>query len=463
MKWIAFTGMVMFGVPVMTWAALHMSRARTALFALLVFSTVIKVSVNFWSLEDYRGPDRGFEVHLTDLVALSLGLSMLVRRPGQLTWLPFNSLFLALLIGLAAASTITAPSLLLASFTLWKWGKSCLLYWVAYNFMRREYPIDGLWLGCVGLAGVLTLQVLRQKYLMGLYRPMGTFDHSNTIPCYLLMVIPLMLAWLSDGKRLSRWRTLASLGAILGMSACVVATVSRAGIALLGIALIAVMTRSMLQGISTRKVGMSVLFLIAMAAGLAKCADTLIERILYAPKSSAEARDEFNHAADMMAAQNLLGVGLNCFSEVMTSSDQYREHVKVMGNEEHAGVCHHIYRLNAAELGYIGLLAHVLVIGRFYVRQFWWSLGRESLDRSLLSGLVIGFTCVHLIGFLEWVFRLTPVLNLFLILSAVGIGLAERLAAQARLRTAGAAPGSAAASPLPVLPASPRPARPMIT
>ena len=39
-----------------------------------------------------------------------------------------------------------------------------------------------------------------------------------------------------------------------------------------------------------------------------------------------------------------------------------------MENEEHAGVCHHIYKLTAAEMGYGGLIVFALMLAHFL---FW--------------------------------------------------------------------------------------------
>ena len=78
MKWIAFGAFILVGVPCMTALAGSSKRGRWLLMAALIASTVVKVSVNFASLEDYRGPDRGFEVSLADLIALSLGLGLVI-------------------------------------------------------------------------------------------------------------------------------------------------------------------------------------------------------------------------------------------------------------------------------------------------------------------------------------------------------------------------------------------------
>jgi O-antigen ligase len=165
-----------------------------------------------------------------------------------------------------------------------------------------------------------------------------------------------------------------------------------------------------------------------MLGGAARAAGSFIQRIQSAPKESAGAREEFDYAAALMARDHpVFGVGLNNFSYVLTTTPKYNEHIRIMADEKQAGVAHHIYRLVWAETGAAGLLVFVAIILRF-----WWLAGRagwhaRSLEEILLVGLCLGATTLHLSGFLEWVFRITPVSYMFFVTSAVTVGLAEAL------------------------------------
>ena len=170
---------------------------------------------------------------------------------------------------------------------------------------------------------------------------------------------------------------------------------------------------------------MTSLILAIMAIGGLKAADSIMYRFQNAPKSSEEARVEFNHAAHIMADDHVLGVGLNNFSYVLTVESRYNSHIRVMENEEQAGVCHHIYWLTAAEMGYGGLGLFLVLIGRFLWRAGRGALRNRSFEDVLLVGSMMGFCTLHASGFLEWAFRITPVMYQFAIASAFSVALVD--------------------------------------
>lgn len=218
------------------------------------------------------------------------------------------------------------------------------------------------------------------------------------------------------------------MAAIFAMAFIILATMSRAGLAIMGMTIMAVIVFAMIKSPNRSNAGLACVFLAAFFAGGLKASDSIIQRFQEAPESSEEARDEFNVAADLMAAQNTWGVGVNCFSKVLTEDARYRESISVMENEEHAGVCHHIYRLTAAEMGFAGLFFLLAIQGRFLwtagIRVF----GPPSVEQFVLFGVLVGCIGLHVIGLLEWVFRVTPVWNLFWIISGVGAATSLRLA-----------------------------------
>jgi hypothetical protein len=119
-----------------------------------------------------------------------------------------------------------------------------------------------------------------------------------------------------------------------------------------------------------------------------------------------------------MASDHALGVGLNNFSRVLTDEHRYRAHVSVMAGEEEAGVAHHIYWLTAAETGYGGLLAFAALMASLTLRAAWHGLRAANTESTLLGGFLLGICGLHVVGMLEWVFRLSPVLYLFAVVAA---------------------------------------------
>ena len=128
-----------------------------------------------------------------------------------------------------------------------------------------------------------------------------------------------------------------------------------------------------------------------------------------------------------MALDHPFGVGLNNFSRVLSDDARYNRYLGVMKNEAEAGVCHHIYRLTAAELGYGGLAIFVVLLLRFAGIALRWSWSSRTLEAALLAGQLLGFVALHLSGFFEWAFRITPVAQAFTIHCALVVALAARV------------------------------------
>lgn len=434
MKYAVFTVFAVTAVPLMAGLALWRPRLRDWLLAMLVFSTVMgdMANINFLSLATYRGPDRGLEVNLTDLIALALGAALVARHTRRIQWLPFNTLWMAAFFAVALLATLLAPWPLLGAFTLFKLVKAFLLFWVVVNALRTGVRPVAVWYGMAGIAGLMTVLAVKEKYLDGLYRINGPFDHSNSIPLFVNLILPVLLFWSLTGtglpRRLASFATLASLG----LAFAVVATMSRAGIALMGLGVAGALVLANRRAASRRVLATTALVAIAVLVGGGMAADSLLDRVRNAPESSEEARDEFNHAAGLMLDDHPFGVGLNQFSHVLTTVPRYRDNLVVMANEEQGGVAHHIYRLTAAEMGWPGLLLFLVITGRF----LWLALRRgwrlRTLEGSLLACLGIGFVTLHLSGFLEWGFRITPIFYLFLVMSGFAVAVADQAGPRAR-------------------------------
>src|SRR5581483_10098168 len=92
-KYLVFALACGLGVPALGAFACASARVRRLALCLLAASTAFGTfaKLNFVSMEHYRGPDRGFEVTLTDLLALGLVAPVLAGRCGRIRWLPPNS------------------------------------------------------------------------------------------------------------------------------------------------------------------------------------------------------------------------------------------------------------------------------------------------------------------------------------------------------------------------------------
>jgi len=411
------------GVPAMAIAAIWFARVRGYLVSLMIFLTVLGAhgSINLLSHELYRGPDRGFEFTAADLVCWALVIAIVARFPRRIEWFPRNTWLLALFFLNACVLAVTAAEPLFTAFSLWKCLRIFCLYWCTVNCLRLGARRRYVWLGYAGAAAVLTVLAVEQKYLQGIYRIHGPFDHSNTIPLYANLILPVLLIWGLCDRELPLWKSVASIALSLGLLFTVICTFSRAGIALAAGCFLCSVLWVNLRSSSVR-VRVSTLALgLLLTVGVVRVAGPILNRIETAPKASETARDEFNYAAELMLHDHPFGVGLNNFSYVLTTHTAYRARFEAMKNEETAGVAHHIYWLTAAETGYLGLALYLAIVVRFCWSALRGSIRRKSIHGTLLFGVFLGFCALQASGFYEWAFCLTPVMQLFAIQAAIAV------------------------------------------
>ena len=425
-KYAIFALAVVIAVPLMTAVALSSEKARGWLLSAALFSICLgdHGSINFFSLETYRGPDRGFEVTLTDLIVGALILATVARRPGRVAWLPFNSLWMLLFFLASAGSMGGTAEPILSAFTLFKMLRGYALYWCVANCLRTGVPLRAVWNGMVGLATFLVGLGVWQKFVLRGYRISLVFPHPNAVALVLNQFMPLTLAFgLLD--RIA-WRSYLSLVLALGMLFTVVVTFSRTGMVVGAVAALLVLWYANRRARSFRVTLSTMVVVGGIAVGGALVAPSILDRFREAPESSALARVEFNEAAWQMTTDFPLGgVGINQYSQMLTANAKYRSNMRVMANEEQGGVCHHIYRLTLAEVGWPGLVLFVGVLLRFWGRAVWVGWRRRTPDGMLQMALAAGAMALHLSGFFEWAFRITPIFYMFNACCGLSTGLAD--------------------------------------
>ena len=408
--------------------AMWFSRLRGYLFSLMVGSTVLAAhgAVNLVSMELYRGPDRGFEITLADLVCWALLTALAVRFPGKVEWFPRNTWLLLLFFLNACLIAGVSAEPLYTAFSLWKCVRIFLLYWCAANCLRVGVDRRYLWMGFAGAALVVVVLAGVQKYAFHIYRVNGPFDHSNTIPLYANLLLPVLLIFALCDKELSLLRAVFSLVLCLGLLFAVLSTFSRAGMALSAAIVAAALVWANLRYKWRRVRAASAVLCVLFAAAAVRAAPSILNRFRNAPQASLEARDEFNLAARMMIADHPFGVGLNNFSYVLTHQEVYRRHFEAMKYEEQAGVCHQIYYLTAAETGFLGFALYVALIFRFGFAALWSAWRQRSVYGALLFAIFLGLCALQASGFLEWAFRQTPVMQLFAVSMAASVAWTEK-------------------------------------
>ena len=416
MKFVLFTIALVVGIPAVAAAtAFSATLKRLALsFMIVTYLFGSMVSINLMSMELYRGPVRGFEITLSDIICVGLILGMLMRSASLVIYRPRFSFLLTLFFLYSIINVRQSSYPIYGWFAVWQMFRMGLTYWCVINFFATESysyaSIDALMLGYTISALIMGLMSFKQKYMDGIYRTAIFFDHSNTVPSFALIIVCLMFVWVLYDARSSLIKHVITLTASLALVFAIFSTGSRTGMVTAAASVVGAMIISNRKNNASRVRFTTIVLIMAMIAGGLMVLDTVIDRFLNAPESSEEARNEFEIAAIMMADDHQWGVGINQYSQVLTENKDYRQHIKVMKYEEQAGVAHHIYLLTAAEMGYFGMYVFIMILALFILTMGLSGLAWKSLEQRLLLALSVGFLVLAAIGLYEWVIRQSPVL-----------------------------------------------------
>lgn len=131
---------------------------------------------------------------------------------------------------------------------------------------------------------------------------------------------------------------------------------------------------------------------------------SIVHRFLTAPVDAEESRHQANEAAYAMANNHIFGVGINNYSHVINET-AYSRFIPFEGDR---GIVHNIYLLHACEMGWLGMLVFLVMIGN----GMWLGI-RQLFSRTddppswMALGIVIGMLSLWIQSLLEWAFRQT--------------------------------------------------------
>jgi hypothetical protein len=374
------------------------------------------VTVNIASHETYRGVDRGFEFTSVDLLVWMMWVALPPPHQGS----PFRKVQILFLVP-CVLSIIHSEMPLYVSFSLWKLVRMLLFVAAVWRIVsepaRLMKLVDGL---CVGLI-FQAFWCAKLRYVDHHHQISGVFSHQNSLGMAVNLVLPIVLArFMYTGSRLA--------GAALAAGAlCIVFTLSRGSMTMMIIGLASVYFVSMLRGITTRKLLITVGGVAGGVVLMAKSLDTIVRRFENAPETSAGAREKFKLVADMMVTEHPWGIGMNMYSWEIQHT--YGPRLGLEATE--AGVAHHVYWLTTAECGWFGIVAYVFLLAVVYLcalRAF--VAGRRDYRGQLAVGCLSGLTVMYMQGTLEWVARQTVQSYLFWIVAVVAYALLEDLRAR---------------------------------
>jgi cell division protein FtsW (lipid II flippase) len=244
--------------------------------------------------------------------------------------------------------------------------------------------------------------VLYQRSI-GIYRAHGSTPHSNTLALYINMMNMVFLSFILGDRNAGRRRLI--YWAVLAMGSIIVlATFSRGALATMVMGYGLVILLSLYDSPRSYKFTLVGLMLLAALPLVMRVAPAIIERFETAPVESKLGRHQANIAAYAMANDSFLGVGINNYSHVINETG-YARYIPLQNDR---GIVHNIYYLHASEMGWIGLLVFVLMIGNFLIMAMRYIARRKDNITSWMAiGVFAGMCTLWLQSGLEWAYRQT--------------------------------------------------------
>jgi O-antigen ligase len=233
----------------------------------------------------------------------------------------------------------------------------------------------------------------------------GTFDHQNILGMPTHFVIFPFLALLL----VRRHGPLPPAVLIAGMVVQVL-TASRGTLGFSALGYVALSILSVLRRRTSRK--RVIIFagatMIALAAPLAL--SSIAERGLEEMRESTESRVPLEAAAAAMLWDHPLGVGSNNFVVAANTQGYYQR----VGTDTYGAVVHNIYWLVAAETGYLGIVAFVLLLLRPLALALPFAVRHRGDERGdLILGLGTALLVVYTHSLFEWVLITTEIQYFF--------------------------------------------------
>jgi hypothetical protein len=362
----------------------------------------------------WPGPVKGLDVSLLDGIAIALIFATKPARTPIWIKISFATFAAAAILATALSDTWQA-----SVFYLWQLARAVLVYLavtraVAMSPTFALQVVNGLMAGAILQAGVAASQ-----YAGGNTQAGGWFGHRNLLGMASHFAVYPAMALLLGGVQ-SRWAALTvACGFIIAFSGG-----SRATIGLIGLGI--VMTVFFSRGLrpSGRKSaiagGIFILILIS-APFLVSAIQRRSEAQLAA--SNLE-RENMITAAKMIITDYPLGVGPNRYV-IVANVGGYSDRAGVAWNPANREApVHNSYYLVTAEMGWIGLLGLISLLGSLAVTAFAaLRLRANGVEGDLIVGATATLFVFYIHSYFEWITMYYHIHYLFAIDAGLLIGL----------------------------------------
>ncbi len=410
-KYVFFFLALIIGVPIGYNYALRRPMFEKIVFFLAIFFTARMEDINFFSREWMRLTSKGFEIGMVDLATMILILLIIKRSHIHKLLIPPGTILYALYLFSSILSMQNASDPLYSWFEIWKMLRMYVYFWTMYNYVRDKVTLN-LFLRCVAAITLYVFyEVIRQKYINHQFQVAGPFPHQNSLVMYMIIFGSIIFAYLLNNDEHSRSKTMIWI-TIFGMAAIsIISTLSRAGMVLFALSIVIVLFMSFNAGYSHKKLLITLILALFSMFILLRAWDSITERFETAPEASANTRIDLAIAAQKMANDERMGIGLNNFGVKINPPYNYSSHIPMHDEEdpdEKNGLVETIYLMIAAECGWHTLVFFFLFIFYFYflnLRNYIRYRGRpyQFLSIAFLGGLI----AIYLESVLEWVLKQT--------------------------------------------------------
>ncbi len=358
----------------------------------------------------YRGTSRGFEIALPDLLALSLLVSIIIRKH-KLKLVPKGTYLYFLYFSFSAISIVNAGYAMYSYYELLKMILAYIFFISIYNYIYIYKDFNTILYSFSILIFYNLLLMLDQKYRIGLYQPSGLFTHRNSASMFINLIAPIFLAFLLQ----IRTKKTLFYFFFFTYSICaltVILALSRGAIFFFPVSSAIVASFSIAAKVTRRKVLIISIFFIIAVVGSFYAAPMVAERFENASERSKEGRIHLAKTAVIMANDKFFGVGLNNWSLKASYPYTYTniDELNVPNPEEYKrGIVETIYLLVAAECGWIGLVSLLCWLGYYFFQNIINIFKYKNTPVYYMPiGILAGLFAVLGQSTLEWALKQTP-------------------------------------------------------
>lgn len=397
MKWVFLLGLLIF-TP---WLTVHLKAnpkhlpyAGFAMGILPFLLSGLNLTASPIAWPHWPGPVKGLDVSLIDGVALAVLLS--TRRVSTPVAIKVSFAIYALAVFI---STLTSEVWMASFFYLWQLARTALIYMAISRacVTIKGVPlavVSGLGAGLIFQSGVALLQ-----YLGGDPQAGGWFGHQNLLGMAshfgIFPAVALLLAGLFPMRALA----VVVAGVLIAFTGG-----SRATIGLFAIGLVFTWILSVWHQPSGRKsaIGFGMVVALVLAAPVLWSA---VERRSDAERAdSNKMRSQMIDAARMIISDYPMGVGPNRYV-VVANTGGYAARAGIAWNPANREApVHNSYYLVTAEMGWLGLLGLVALLGSIIgVAVVGMRKASDGLEGELLVGVTASIIIFAIHAYFEWI------------------------------------------------------------